>query len=596
MTLVSDRQEFLRQIESNNDRSSIPPNHHDGDPDPLPAGSPFAPDTSIPSTLLATYTSGVIASSEAESSTNLITGPVLSPLRDCAQVEDPAALTKSPKSSEETLRKLLRLRDRDEMATWLSQDWVADAFVEYYDRAIDYWRRAMEEIEAMGGEIPPQERRSSEKFLVSRATDALRSRNPRYVSILIPESYWTKDDQDIRFLVRMVDAGRATGRCWERYTRGDHTEHLCMVAYRLMCWLRAMHKITIATSGMSRWKKANCDRWFNFLRDIREQRAGFRGAPLPRLTDSGIEALNAETPHRNPSHGQTPSPSHTSEGGLVDVCLLPARSRGESYKRSGIKVDRNITSTFSGDLTCDLAQARSPPSHTPEGDLVDMCLLPSRSSGVSYERAGIRVGRNVTPTFSSDSTSDSTTLGDVESSRDSSDGPNEVRSKEQPGGAILDDDPGVDARSVRHLNGREGQDLIAADFTSLDTNPVERKPDPSKIEQTLQLANPTQLAPTFNYPTFADYPAVRSRKGMNQMKAIEWMLQTGKDRFETHQDQLLARWGLTAEHTGTCVLVPASWSRLDPQDIVDDFGYEMQPSCGIASRLVCLTRRPRYGN
>ena len=512
MTIASDRQEFLRQIESNNNRLSVPSNHHDGEIDYLPARLPSASEISSPSTLSATHTDGVIASSEAESSINPITVPILSPPMDLAQVEDPAALTKPPKSSEEALRKLLGLRDRNEMATWLSQAWVADAFIEYYDRAIDHWRRAMEEIEAMGGEIPPQERRSSEKFLVCRAADALRSRNPRYVSASIPESYWTKDDQDIRFLVRMVDAGRATGRCWERYTRGDHTEYLCTVAYRLICWLRAMHKITTAPSGMSRWKKTNCDNWFNILRCIREQRAGLRGAPLPPLTDSGVEASDAETPqHHNPTYKQTPSPSHTSKG-----------------------------------------------------DLVDMCLLPTRSAGVSYERVGSRVDRNVTSTFSSDSTSDSTTLADVKSPRDSSDRPNKVRSKEQPSGASLDDDPGVNARSVRRLNGREGQDLIAADFTSLDTVPVERKPDPSKIELPVQLANPTQLAPNFEYPTFADYPAVRSKRGLNQMKAIDWMLQSGKDRFEAHQDQLLARWGLTAEHTGTCVLVPATWSRLDP--------------------------------
>ena len=585
MTIASDRQEFLRQIESNNNRLSILSNYHDGEIDHLPARSPSALEISIPSTLPTTSTDGVIASSEAETSTNLITVPILSASRDRAQVEDLAALTKPPKSSEEALRKLLHLRDRNEMATWLSQDWVADAFIEYYNRAIDHWRRAMEEIEAMGGEIPPQERRSSERFLVCRAADTLRSRNPRYVLALIPESYWTKDDQDIRFLVRMVDAGRATGRCWERYTRGDHTEYLCTIVYRLMCWLRAMHKITIATSGMSRWKKTNCGRWFDILRGIREQRAGFRGAPLPPLTASGIEASNAETPHQNPSHRQTPSPSpsHTSEGDLVDIRLLPTRSPGELYERLDIKVDRNGTSTFSGDSTCDLAQAPSPPSYTLKGDLVDKCLLPARSSEVSYERVGSRVDRNATSTFSSDVAYDSTTLADVKSSRDSSDSSNEVRSRERPSGASLDDDPEVDARSVRRLNGREGQDLIAADFTSLGTVPIERKPDPSRIEQPIPLATPAQLTPNFDYPTFADYLAIRSKKGINQMKAIDWMLQTGKDRFEAYQDQLLARWGLTAEHTGTCILIPASWSRLDPQDIVDDFGYEMQPSCGIAS-------------
>ena len=452
---------------------------------------------------------------------------MLSPSNDHSPVEDPAALTKPPKSSEEALRKLLHLRDREEMATWLSQDWVADAFIEYYDTAIDHWRRAMEAIEAAGGEIPPQERRSSIKFLVNRAADALRSRNIRYVSASIVGSYWTKDDQDIRFLVRTVDAGRAAGRCWERYTHGDYTEHLCTVAYRLMCWLRAMHKITVATSGMSRWKKANCDRWFNVLRRIREQRAGVTGVLPPPSTDSGVEASNAETPQpQNPSHGRAPSPSHTSEG-----------------------------------------------------DLVNMRLLPPRSSGVSDERADIGVGRNATSTFSGDLTYDAASLADVPGSGDSSDSPNEVWSREPPNGAILDNEASVDT-----------------DSATLDTVPIDHKPDPFKMKQPIQLANPTRLAPDFEYPTFADYPAVRSKKGINQMKGIEWMLEAGKDRFERHQDQLLARWGLTAEHTGTCVLIPASWSGVDPYDLVDDFGPEKFPSSGIGTRLVGWNRRLSCGN
>ena len=74
---------------------------------------------------------------------------------------------------------------------------------------------------------------------------------------------------------------------------------------------------------------------------------------------------------------------------------------------------------------------------------------------------------------------------------------------------------------------------------------------------------------------------------MNQMKAMEWMLQNGKDRFEAHQDKILLRWGVTAEHVGTCVLVPASWSGLDPQDLVNNFSYKDYPSDGT-TRLVCF--------
>lgn len=108
---------------------------------------------------------------------------------------------KLPNSSEEALRKLLRLRDRDELGAWLSQGWVVDVYEEYYNVAIDHWRKAMEAIEAAGGEVPWQKRRSSQKFLMHRAADALRSRSLRYVSPEVAKLHWTKDDHDIRFIV-----------------------------------------------------------------------------------------------------------------------------------------------------------------------------------------------------------------------------------------------------------------------------------------------------------------------------------------------------------------------------------------------------------
>ena len=65
------------------------------------------------------------------------------------------------------------------------------------------------------------------------------------------------------------------------------------------------------------------------------------------------------------------------------------------------------------------------------------------------------------------------------------------------------------------------------------------------------------------------------------------MTETGKNQFEAHQDSVLDQWGVTAEHAGTCILVPVSWSGLDPQDLVDDLSYEKcLPS--ETGRLVCF--------
>ena len=57
-----------------------------------------------------------------------------------------------------------------------------------------------------------------------------------------------------------------------------------------------MHEITVATSGMSRWRKANCDRWFAMLCQIRK---------FPEKTEFGdVWALGA-TIHLF-AHGRVP--------------------------------------------------------------------------------------------------------------------------------------------------------------------------------------------------------------------------------------------------------------------------------------------------
>ncbi len=549
----------MRQIERNSIQPSdpsicnAPHSESSVSSDQVPVGFLQPSETSIPSpTPLVNGVNGVngvIESSEIGSPTILsdriseqlrvdaVSTPSLS--RDSGQAGPSAALTKLPNNSEEALRKLFRLRDRNEMAAWLTQVWVADIYIEYYNVAIDHWRRAMEAVEAAGGEIPPQERRSSQKFLVHRAADALRSRSPRYVSTPVAKAYWTKDDHDIRFIVRIVDEGRASGRCWERYTSGDHTEYLCAVAYRLMCWLRAMHKITVATSGMSRWHKANCDRWFNILRRIRDQRADSREeVATARASLPHILAVEAPTGAMPQSHAPTQE------------------------------------------------QAQSPQSYMSQNSPLDGRLLPALSPATSLDYPDIRDNLTMTPTFFGNSTHDPAygNSSNVAGSKFSRGSRNEVWSREHPQVPIQDDDSSGDARSVRHPDSQDGQDCVNTDFTTLNTASVKIEPGLFEIEQ----ANPSRLSLNLDLeiPHVPSYRAPRSKKGKNQMKAIEWMLQPGKDRFEAHQDKVLGRWGVTAEHAGTCILIPASWSGLDPQDLVHDFSYQKCPTQGIGKRLV----------
>lgn len=548
------------QIEYNNNQPSISSNHNhshleiDGSSDQTPVDFLQVSGTSIASlTAPASHVNDVIESSELGSPINLSgsisewpsvdTIPTPSVSKHNAQAGGPAALTKSPNNSEEALRKLLELRDRTELATWLSQDWVADVYIEYYDVTIDQWRRTMETIEAVGGKIPPQERRSSQKFLVHHAADALRSRCARYVTTTVAKSFWTNDDHDIRFIVRIVDEGRASGRCWERFTRGHHTEYLCTVAYRLMYWLRAMHKIIVATSGMSRWHKANCDRWFKFLRHIRDQRARLREktatarAPPPPFATLTGESSTAGIPRvPDPAQRQALSPqSHRARGASLEMCHLPALSPAASLERPDIRADLRVTPTLLGN-----------PTHDPAyGDSLDV-IGPGSSHNTQKEG----------------------------------------RSGEHLHTPSQDDDSKGDAQ---RRDSQDGQGPVTTAFTSLNTAPVTVESGPFELEQSIDQAHPSQLSSNLNLeiPHVPSYRAPRSKKGMNQMKAIEWMTQPGKDRFEARQDTVLGRWGVTAEHAGTCILVPASWSGLDPQDLVDDFTYEQCPPRGMDKRLVC---------
>ncbi len=73
------------------------------------------------------------------------------------------------------------------------------------------------------------------------------------------------------------------------------------------------------------------------------------------------------------------------------------------------------------------------------------------------------------------------------------------------------------------------------------------------------------------------YPVVLSKINPGQLRALDWMSAAGKQRFETQRDTLLARWGVTADHRGTCVLIPIMWSNLDPMEVLAAFNYSECP-------------------
>ena len=84
-------------------------------------------------------------------------------------------------------------------------------------------------------------------------------------------------------------------------------------------------------------------------------------------------------------------------------------------------------------------------------------------------------------------------------------------------------------------------------------------------------------ATTLGIRSVPSYRSTPSSQGRNQIKAAEWITEQAKKKFDGQQDALLATYGVTAEHSGTCVLVPKSWSGLNPLDLMNDFAAENCP-------------------
>ena len=71
-----------------------------------------------------------------------------------------------------------------------------------------------------------------------------------------------------------------------------------------------------------------------------------------------------------------------------------------------------------------------------------------------------------------------------------------------------------------------------------------------------------------------EYEARLSKRGLDQPKALEWLTQAAKKKFDGVYEILLVRWGVTARHTGTCVLVPNDWRFSNPLDIMTLFSID----------------------
>ncbi|RDW91143.1 hypothetical protein BP5796_02308 [Coleophoma crateriformis] len=176
-----------------------------------------------------------------------------------------------PWHSEKGLREVLGLRNREELLVWLKQDWVLDVYDEYCIVELDPRRQRELALLRHGHAVPSSFKTSWADYLIGAAAAALHHSLPRYCRANPPKHHWTRDDHDVRFIAQLVLAGRESGRWWE-HRRGEDTRQLCTYAYRLLCWLRNVHRISSARGQSTQIQRAAANHWVEHLTHARSLR------------------------------------------------------------------------------------------------------------------------------------------------------------------------------------------------------------------------------------------------------------------------------------------------------------------------------------
>lgn len=228
------------------------------------------------------------------------------------------------RGSEKALRQFLGLGNRHELATWLMQDWVIDAYAEYAAADLD-WRHGNDlTVDELEDSASQRRRGSSKKYIVHQATTAVRSNSERYLRSKT-RAGWTSDDHAIRFVARIVHDGRAPGRWWDHRFRDHDLEDLCTFGWILMSWLRCIYSLTTATSSTSQYQRANHLMWIKLLNDSRSKRCLCLETTAARLKQS--EGL-LDSAWRTP----------------IDVAPLMLANSALSTPRPGYEVEPEVTS------------------------------------------------------------------------------------------------------------------------------------------------------------------------------------------------------------------------------------------------------------
>lgn len=103
-------------------------------------------------------------------------------------------------------------------------------------------------------------------------------------------------------------------------------------------------------------------------------------------------------------------------------------------------------------------------------------------------------------------------------------------------------------------------------------------------------------------PDLPKYGVRASGQLLGQPKALTWLTQGAKDTFFVFQSKALAKWGVSPDHDGTCVMDPADWANLDPLELMQTFDHRTSPTAhsqnrvsnGVYPEAGILTNKTRY--
>ncbi|KAB5559742.1 hypothetical protein GE09DRAFT_1220405 [Coniochaeta sp. 2T2.1] len=85
-------------------------------------------------------------------------------------------------------------------------------------------------------------------------------------------------------------------------------------------------------------------------------------------------------------------------------------------------------------------------------------------------------------------------------------------------------------------------------------------------------------------PSMPRYGVRSSAQQPGQPKALAWLSQAAKDTFTAFQTRALAKWGVTPDHDGTCVMDPADWANLDPIELMETLTHRTSPTAHSQNR------------